>query len=131
MTIEAIGRLSLEYDGSIVVCGEVVGKLEADCLTPEQTNEFNAELVRRWNHYEGGEMNTKKEEKVEVTPMRIHGNALSMILIHALNEKGEKEVLEIAKNVVSGLTEKEIMMIAKQKAYLDGNSVDGLTFTVR
>ena len=47
-----IGKLSLEYDGSIVVRGEVVGKLEADCLTPEEINKFNAELVRRWNTFE-------------------------------------------------------------------------------
>jgi len=44
-----IGKLELEYDGSIVVCGEVAGKLWLDCLTAEQTKEFNAELVRRWN----------------------------------------------------------------------------------
>ena len=64
-----IGKLKLEYDGSIVVCGEVVGKLEADCLTPEQINEFNAELVRRWNLQEkparewGFGASTRKEEK--------------------------------------------------------------------
>ena len=62
-----IGKLSLEYDGSIVVRGEVVGKLEADCLTQEETKQFNAELVRRWNLHEdrklAREMFDRKETK--------------------------------------------------------------------
>jgi len=51
--MDKIGKLKLEYDGSIVVCGEIVGKLKADCLPDKQVNEFNAELVRRWNLVEG------------------------------------------------------------------------------
>lgn len=47
-----IGKLKLEYDGSIVVCGEMAGKLEVDCLSRDEINEFNAEIVRRWNLHE-------------------------------------------------------------------------------
>ena len=49
MAKKEIGKLELEYDGSIVVCGEVVGKLWVDSFSYEQTKEFNTELVRRWN----------------------------------------------------------------------------------
>ena len=56
MAKKEIGKLELEHDGSIVVGREVVGKLKADYLSDEQTNEFNAEIVRRWNLVEEKEL---------------------------------------------------------------------------
>jgi len=47
-----IGKLSLEYDGSIVAMGQVVGNIAPDTLTPKEVKSFNEELVRRWNAFE-------------------------------------------------------------------------------
>jgi hypothetical protein len=48
-----IGKLSTEHDGSIVAMGQVVGNIAPDILTPQQVRNFNKELVRRWNAFEG------------------------------------------------------------------------------
>jgi len=48
-----IGKLSLEYDGSIVMGKQVVGKLGPDYFTPDEVNDVCREIVRRWNSFEG------------------------------------------------------------------------------
>jgi coenzyme F420-reducing hydrogenase alpha subunit len=45
-----LGMLSLEYDGSIVMGNQVVGKIAPDYFTPEEVNDVCKELVRRWNY---------------------------------------------------------------------------------
>jgi len=52
--VNQIGKFELEYDGSIVIKGVIVGKLEPDGLTREEINELNEEIVRRWNLLERG-----------------------------------------------------------------------------
>ncbi len=51
--IPVIGRLKLEYDGSVVIVGQIVGKFAVDGMTPEEIDSLNADIVRRWNHFEG------------------------------------------------------------------------------
>ena len=62
----SIGRLRLEYDGSLVVCNEVVGKIQPDCLSPEEVAVFHRELVRRWNHFETGTQTVTKDGMNEI-----------------------------------------------------------------
>lgn len=68
-----------------------------------------------------------KHEKDGRRP-KIHGNLLSMVLQRALSKGGESEVFKVAKECVSGLTADQIIAIAKNRAYLEGNTVDGLAF---
>ena len=59
---------------------------------------------------------------------RLHGNLASIILQRAYHNGGEPEVFKVAKECLSGLSADEIMAIAKNDAWLDGNNIDGLTF---
>jgi len=47
-----LGKLNLEYDGSIVMGNQVVGKLGPDYFTPDEVNDVCREIVRRWNAFE-------------------------------------------------------------------------------
>jgi hypothetical protein len=58
----------------------------------------------------------------------MHGNLLSIILKRALHKGGESEVIKVAKKVVSGLTDDQVVAIAKGSASLIGNSLDGFDY---
>jgi hypothetical protein len=47
-----LSKLALEYDGSIVMGNQVVGKMAPDYFTPQEVNDVCKEIVRRWNSFE-------------------------------------------------------------------------------
>lgn len=49
-----IGKLALESDGSIIMCGQVVGKIAPDYFDADEVNDVCKEIVRRWNVFEDG-----------------------------------------------------------------------------
>jgi len=50
--VKRLGKLDLEYDGSIVMIDQVVGKIAPDYFTSEESTEVCREIVRRWNAFE-------------------------------------------------------------------------------
>jgi len=47
-----LGKLELEYDGSIVMDHQVVGKIAPDGYRPDEVNDICREIVKRWNKEE-------------------------------------------------------------------------------
>jgi len=47
-----LGKLELEYDGSIVMDHQVVGKIAPDGYSPDEVNDICREIVKRWNKEE-------------------------------------------------------------------------------
>jgi hypothetical protein len=45
------GKMSQEYDGSIVFDNQILGRIAPDGLTIFEKKEFCKEIVRRWNHF--------------------------------------------------------------------------------
>ena len=48
-------KMTQEYDGSICIHNQIVGKFEIDGFTPEQNQALNDEIVKRWNAFEDAE----------------------------------------------------------------------------
>lgn len=46
-----IGKLELENDGSIIMGGQVVGKIAPDGFDYDEINDVCKEIVRRWNSF--------------------------------------------------------------------------------
>ena len=47
-----LGKLALEYDGSIVMGNQVVGKIGPDYFAQDEIDDVCREMVRRWNAFE-------------------------------------------------------------------------------
>ena len=47
-----LGNLDLEYDGSIVMGNQVVGKIAPDYFEHDEVTDVCREIVRRWNAFE-------------------------------------------------------------------------------
>jgi len=47
-----LGKMALEYDGSIVMGNQVVGKIAPDNFAPDEVDDVCREIVRRWNAFE-------------------------------------------------------------------------------
>jgi ADP-dependent phosphofructokinase/glucokinase len=47
-----LGKIGMEYDGSIVMGNQVVGTIAPDYFTHEEVCDVSKELVKRWNTFE-------------------------------------------------------------------------------
>jgi hypothetical protein len=75
----------------------------------------------------------KKQEKIETTPMKIHANAINMVIVRAYHFGGPGNVspeaaIEAGRKCVDGLTDEQIIKIATGKARLVGCTPGPITY---
>ena len=56
--------------------------------------------------------------------MKIHGNIPTGFIRRAYRDGGKKAALHAAYEMVEGLTDEQVMMIARYEAYIDGVTPD-------
>ena len=73
-------KMTQEYDGSICIHNQVVGKFEIDGFSYEQNRVLNDEIVKRWNAFEDKKLTAFKGDEFK----------------HAANLRATKDAIKVA-----------------------------------